>query len=200
MAGGVLVDGYYLCAALAGLASGVLPHQGLTNVTVSGFDNADRTTKLFRRSHLNTMAAAGTWIVTQDKDGNIFTRHAVTTGDYEDLNDREEMVVRNLDNISFYWLDRYAPYIGVSNAVDSMLDKIEAETLAGIQDLRQRNFTKELGGQLVDGAISQLEIAALFRDRIIVGLDYILPYPLNNIDAHQRIVQTLPEVTNDISE
>ncbi len=189
--GGVLVDGYYLCCALAGLASGIVPHQGMTNLAVSGFDNANRTTKLFRRSQLNTMAEAGTWIVTQNTDGNIFNRHAVTTGEYADLNAREEMVTRNLDNISFYWLDRFSPYIGISNAVESMLDKLEAETLAGIQDLRSRNFVQRLGGQLVDAEISQLEISALFRDRIILGLDYILPYPLNNLEVRQRVVLAL---------
>ena len=36
---GTLQPGYYLAAALAGLVSGVVPHQPLTNVEVAGFDD-----------------------------------------------------------------------------------------------------------------------------------------------------------------
>jgi len=44
---GTLQPGYYLAAAVAGLASGVVPQQPLTNVEVAGFDDFTRSYKLF---------------------------------------------------------------------------------------------------------------------------------------------------------
>jgi hypothetical protein len=57
--------GYYLAAALAGLASGgVVPQQPLTNVEVAGFDDYSRSYKYFNETQLNKLAESGVWIVT----------------------------------------------------------------------------------------------------------------------------------------
>ena len=185
---GETVDGFHLCAALAALVGGVVPHQGLTHLQILGFDNVPRTTELFNRSQLDHLAGNGTWIVTQDpKDGEVFTRHAVTTDDYTDINVREEMVRRNVDSISFYWLDKFAPYIGVSNVTPNMLDIIEAEVRSGIEFLRTSNETRLLGGQLIDAEISELRESVEFKDRSILGLDLTIPYALNNLDVHLLI-------------
>lgn len=186
--GGTTMKGYHLCAALAGLVSGVVPHQGLTNLELVGFDDVSRTTGLFNSSNLNTMAGGGVWIVTQDpQDGSIYTRHAVTTADYEDINAREEMVVRNLDSVSYVFMDKFAPYIGISNVTPSMLDIIEAETLATIQYLRNSNFTQKLGGQLIDASIVELRRSVAFKDRIVLRLSLDIPYALNNLEVYLSI-------------
>lgn len=182
---GVSMEGYHLCAALAALSGGVVPHQGLTNLEISGFTGVSRTTDLFKRSQLDHMAGNGVWIVTQDREsGEVYSRHAVTTGDYEDINEREEMVTRNLDSISYYFLDVFAPYIGVSNVTPSMLDIIESEVNAGIQFLRAANFTTRLGGQLIDAEITDLRESPVFSDRILLSLNLTLPYALNTLEVH----------------
>lgn len=186
---GYTVQGYHVCAALAGLVSGVVPHQGLTRLELAGFTNADRTTGVFNRTQLNTMAAGGVWIVTQDlEDGTIFTRHAVTTGDTEDLADREEMLVRNLDSISYYFLDLYDPYIGVSNVTPSAISILRAETRGAIKFLESANFVPRLGPQLIEGQIVELRPHATLKDRVVIVLDLTLPFPMNNIEVHLRLV------------
>ena len=183
--GGIEMDGIFLNAALAALVSGVVPHQGLTNLQITGFDSVDRTTKLFNRTQLDAMAGGGIWIVTQDlQDGEVFSRHAVTTGATEIINDREEQIVRNVDSISYYFLDTFAPYIGVSNNTPSMLDIIESETLAGIQFLRTRGFTQRLGGQLIEAEITELRQSIEFKDRILLGLTLTIPVALNVLEIH----------------
>lgn len=184
-AGGLTFEGYHLCAALAGLASGVVPQQGLTNVTISGFDDLSRTTGLFNRTQLNTMAENGVWIVTQSlQSGEVFSRHAVTTADNSLINEREEVITRNLDSISFFFLELFSPYIGVSNITDSLLSILQSEMRAGIQALRSRNFVQILGGQLIDGEISRLRAHATLKDRVVAVLNLTLPYPLNNLELH----------------
>jgi hypothetical protein len=181
--GGRMQAGYHLAAALAGLASGVVPHQGLTNVEVAGFDDFSRSYKLFNETQLNRLAEAGVWIVTEDRDGTPHSRHALTT-DNLDLNRREEMIRRNVDSISYLFLRRLRPYIGRTNATQSMVDKLTREVNQLIRFFQSNGYTEELGSQLIDGSIRILRIHPLLKDRIEIVLDLVVPAPLNNIELH----------------
>lgn len=181
--GGTTMEGYFVCAALAGLVSGVSPHQGLTNVEISGFDDYTRSYKLFSESQMTTLANAGVWITTQDGNGTAHTRHALTT-DVSSTNTQEEMIRRNVDSISYIFLNRLAPYIGRTNVTPSMLKKLRYEVEATISYLRNTGYTSELGGQLIDATITTLRVHPLLADRVEIVLDLEVPYPLNNIEVH----------------
>lgn len=180
---GTIQPGYYLSAALAGLVSGVVPHQPLTNVEVAGFDDYTRSYKYFNETQLNRLAESGVWIVTEDKDGTPFTRHGLTT-DNLDLNRREEMIRRNVDSMSYLFLRRLRPFIGRTNAQDGMVRRLRYELKAVITYLTSNGFTDELGSQLISGDIRTLQIHPLLKDRIEVVLDLVVPAPLNNIELH----------------
>ncbi len=181
--GGTLTAGFHLAAALAGLASGVAPHQGLTNLSISGFDDADRSREFFNADDLNTMANSGVWVVTQDDSGQIISRHALTS-DVTDLNSKEEMVVRNVDSMSFLYLNRLAPFIGRTNVTPSALSLISVEVSAATDFLKANGYTDTLGSQLIDGSISQLRQHELLKDRVVIVLDLEIPYPMNNVEIH----------------
>ena len=180
---GTVQPGFYLAAALAGLVSGVVPHQPLTNVEVAGFDDYTRSYKYFNETQLNRLAEAGTWIVTEDKDGTPFTRHGLTT-DNLDLNRREEMIRRNVDSMSYLFLRRLRPFIGRTNAQEGMVRRLRYEVTTAIRFLKSNGFTDELGSQLIDGTIRTLQIHPLLKDRIEIVLDLTVPAPLNNIELH----------------
>lgn len=180
---GTVQPGYYLAAALAGLVSGVVPHQPLTNVEVAGFDDFTRSYKYFNETQLNRMAEAGVWIVTEDKDGTPHTRHALTT-DNLDLNRREEMIRRNVDSMSYLFLRRLRPFIGRTNAQPGMVRRLTFEVTAIIDFLKGNGNTEELGSQLIEGTIRKLQIHPLLKDRIEIVLDLVVPAPLNNIELH----------------
>jgi len=180
---GIAQPGYYLAAALAGLVSGVVPHQPLTNVEVKGFDDYTRSYKYFNETQLNRMAEAGVWIVTEDRDGTPHTRHALTT-DNLDLNRREEMIRRNVDSMSYLFLRRLRPFIGRTNVQPGMLRRLRFEVENIIRFLSNNGFTEELGSQLISGEIRKLEVHPLLRDRIEIVLDLVVPAPLNNIELH----------------
>jgi hypothetical protein len=180
---GTVQEGYHLNAALAGLASGVLPHQGLTNVTVSGFSSTNRTNSKFNRTQLNTMAESGVWIVRQDDfTGEIVTRHALTTGDYADINRREEMITRNVDSISYRFKDFFAPFIGSSNVTPVMQATIRTGLGELISNLVNANSTIRLGGQLISAEVVSLAVSSVFRDRYVAVITLEVPYALNNIE------------------
>jgi len=183
--GGTVQEGYHLAAALAGLSSGILPHQGMTRLEVAGFSDAPRTYRKFNRPQLDSMAVAGVWIVTQNMfDGEIFTRHAVTTGDYEDVNQREEMVTRNIDSVSYRFKDHFEPYIGISNVTPSMQALLEFEVRRLVDLLKTERFTIQLGGQLIEGEIVELRPHLTLRDRYVLTLNITIPYPFNSFEVH----------------
>lgn len=182
--GGLTYEGYHLCAALSGLSSGIVSHQGMTRLAIQGFDDLTHTTEWFNRTQLNTMGGGGIWVVTQDADGKVFTRHAVTTGDYEDINQREEMITRNVDAISYYFFDAYDPYIGISNVTPSLIALLRAETKSAIMFLKSNNYVARLGSQLIDAEIAELRPHLVLRDRVVIVLNLTVPYALNNIELH----------------
>lgn len=189
--GGVAQDGYFLACALAGLASGVVPHQGLTNVAIAGFDDlAARTIDFFTSSQLDDLASGGVWIGTEDSDGTPLTRHGLTT-DTTDLNRKEEMIRRNVDSMSYLFLRRLRPFIGRANATPTMVQRLRYEVLQIIRYLKGNAYTEELGPQLIDGTIALdadgneiLRIHPLAADRIEIVLNLTVPAPLNNIELH----------------
>jgi len=182
---GETFPGYFLCAALAGLRSGVLPHQGLTNVEVNGFDDLSRTADFFSATQLDIMAASGYWIVTQDPNtGAIFTRHQLSTGDQSDLNQKEQSITSNFDHISKGFLDRMAPFIGRGNVTDTMLNILRGEILAEINVKSNTITVDRLGPQLTGAEILELQPHATLRDRIVCRIDIALPFPFNNMELH----------------
>lgn len=180
---GTIQPGYYLAAALGGLASGVVPHQPLTNVEVSGFDDYTRSYKFFNETQLNRLGEGGVWIVTEDRDGTPHTRHGLTT-DNLDLNRREEMIRRNVDSLSYLFYRRLRPYIGRTNAQPGMVNILSTVVSETILFLVSNGTTAELGGQLISGTIRVLRIHPLLRDRIEIVLDLVVPAPLNNIELN----------------
>lgn len=182
-AGGVEVPGYYLCAALAGLRGGVVPHQGLTNVQVAGFDATPRSTEFFTRTQLDQIGNAGGWVVATDRNGVVHTRWAVTS-DTSTLNAREEMIRANVDSISYTFARQLAPLVGKANVTPSALRQIETTARAVVEYLKANGFTQTLGSQLIDGTVREVRRHALLRDRVVVVVDLTVPAPLNVIELH----------------
>lgn len=183
--GGVNVAGYFLCAAIAGLIGSSSPQQGLTNVEIQGFDNADNVIHVFSRTQLDRLANYGVWIVTQDlKTGKLYTRHQLST-DTTDLNTRELSVVKNTDSISYFFRNRLKKYIGRANVSQTTIDVLKTQIDGGISYLRSAGFNSLTGGQVLENtAIASLTQHPLLKDRLVCVINVDMPYPLNNFDLH----------------
>lgn len=190
---GTVQEGYFLNCSLAALSGGVLPHQGLTHLEIVGYTDVPRTTSKFNRTQLDAMALGGVWIVTQDLTGTttslgqIFTRHALTTGGYDSINTREEMVIRNVDSISYRFQAHYRPFIGVTNVTPVIQSRIEVETGNLIRTLQSEASTPNLGGQLISGTIVDIRPHLTLLDRYVVKLSLTIPYPVNTIEVRLLI-------------
>lgn len=191
--GGTVQEGYFLNCSLAALCSGVLPHQGLTHLEIVGYTDVARTTAKFNRDQLDEMALGGAWIVTQDLSGldtalgQIYTRQALTTGGYDTINVREEMITRNIDSISYRFKDTFRPFIGITNVTPVIESRLRLETTQLIRVLQTEAATQNLGGQLIDATIADLRVSLTQKDRYVIKLSCSIPYPLNNVEVHIAI-------------
>jgi hypothetical protein len=178
---GTVMEGYFLAASLAGLSAGLLPQQPLTRVEVVGYSRVNRSSVKFNRAQLDALAVAGVYIVTQNSDGKIYTRHAVTTGEYADINQREESVTRNVDSISYVLRDSLDPFIGIYSINASIVSKIEHLVDIELKKLIADYSTSASGPQVI--AFTDLVIAqdALARDKINITVNLTVPYALNSI-------------------
>jgi hypothetical protein len=184
---GTTLSGMYLAAALAGLRSGVLPQQGLTNYVIPGFDDVPRTNELFNETQLNHMAEAGVHIVFRNEDDQIVSRHALTSAGADDVLTREEMIIANTDSRSMQYLDTVRDMIGRVNITPGTIDVLVLRLTAKMDEFKLTS-QPEIGGQLLDGEIVSVRRHRVLADRLVVDLRETVPVPLNTLEIHQQIV------------
>jgi len=182
------VDGYFGAAAIAGLKSGVAPHQPLTNVILNGFTKADRSTPYFTLSQLNTIANGGTWIIDQDRfEGAIYNRHQLTT-DYTDDNMAEISITTNLDSIAKILREDLKSFIGQYNNHPYFQELMRTRLVDRLTFLQSNAVTLKAGPQLIDYEVVQLETDPLIRTRVLATVNLTLPYPVNVIQLKLNVI------------
>ena len=182
--GGTSMSGFYAAAAAAGRRGGVVPQQGMTNLALTGFDSVIRTTKLFNATQLNIMAAAGVYIITQNPEGSVYARHALTTDQSGNLGAEEETARSNLDAISYFMLRSIRKYIGVSNVTPSLLSILRVELDSAIDQLKTNSLVARIGAQLIDGTVTDLRAHLVYKDRVIAVIELDRPFPLNRAEVY----------------
>lgn len=191
---GNTVDGMYAAAAVCGLACSVLPQQPITNVELEGFYDVPDAYSTFSRAELNTIAAGGTLIVMQDRPGSVvYIRHQISTAysKGEGVAKAELSMVRNLDSISYYFANRFAPYIGRYNVTDDLLTEIKCVIKDGLAFLQTATEGNRLIGPqvLADGTeLRNIYIVGGEKDHVAAEVALNLPAPFNNFDLHLQVI------------
>lgn len=183
---GVVKQGYFAAAGLAGLRSGVVPHQGLTNTEYSGADDLSKVVIEFSQGDLDTMAEKGVWLLTQEVVGATpYVRHQLTSFT-DSLNTSEDSITTNVDSISYALKKVLEPFVGRYNV---NLENVAVIRAAIVDELTFRatgTFTARAGNQLTSFTpkddILKIEQDATFKDRIVVAVRLNVPYPLNYLD------------------
>ncbi len=180
--GSVVKNGYFVAAALAGLRSGSVPHQGLTNIEVLGFDDLSKAVTGFTQTQLNRLAESGYWIVTQTRVGaSAYTRHQLTT-DSSGLNFVEDNITTNVDSISYGLQRVLAPYIGIYNVNPTNVLLIRSVIDAELRFRLTGTFNVRAGNQLNGYTINSLAADLVFKDRIAANITLDVPAPMNSIN------------------
>ena len=181
---GVQMTGEFAACAVAGLVSATEPQQPITNVTVRGIDDIPLVYQTYNNTELDTIAAGGTFIVTQDLPGDtVYVRHQITTA-YPDgnLNTAELSITKNVDSISYAFADLFKPYYGKYNITNELLQIFE--NLAGQLINQFGSDTSVYGPQLItdETKINYVKQNELMKDHVDISITLGVPYPCNNID------------------
>ena len=171
----VPVPGYFWCAAVAGQVSGNPPQQGHTNLPIGGgISRVKYSNDYFSQSQLNTIAAGGSYIISQSVPSAApACRHQLST-DMSSIETRELSITKILDYVSKYIRNGLTPYIGTYNITDSFLN-LMSMTLSGMKNALVRE------GVITDLVISDISQDESQRDTINVVLNVGVPYPVNYI-------------------
>jgi hypothetical protein len=187
---GIVVDGvttylpgYYLCCALGGMTSGFPVQQGFTNIGVAGVSDLQNSNFYFSKTNLNTMAAAGTFLLVQSTQGGIpYVRHELTT-DMSALEYREVLIRKNWDFLSYTYHDEMAPFIGVWNITPDTLNTAR-QTLNAKTELLKSQKLPKIGPPLINGVIQSLAQDTVNRDRVACSMAITIVYPWNYLDLY----------------
>jgi len=178
-----VVPGYFAACIVAGQASVIYPHQSMTNMAISSITAVPRSLEYFTEDDLNVMAAAGTWLIVQDIEGNVFTRHQLTTAGPENTKSGEHSLTVNLDTISYAVLEKFQAYAGKANLTDALINTIREE-LSSVLDEFTTSVSDLLGPQLIDYTIVRISAHAVYTDRLVCVVNVTLPDVMNGLDIY----------------
>lgn len=187
---GVIIDGvtkylpgYYFMCGVAGLVAGLPAQSGLTNIALAGFVDVRNSNFYFTRAQMDTMAAAGTFLMVQESQGSIpYVRHELTT-DMSVLQYRELQQVKNWDYLSYFFYDVVKPFIGKWNITPDSLDTLRQSLVAGGKMLQGRKLPK-VGPPLVDFKIKSLAQDTNNTDNVIVEIPIKMAVPMNYVSLY----------------
>lgn len=121
-----LVEGFYMCAAKAGMVGGLPPQQPLTNYPISVFTGVTDTKGRYTEVQLNQGAAGGAdWVIQPNAGSPLVSRHQVTT-DLTSIEKREQSIVKAVDFCAKFFRSGLNQYVGRYNITPAYLDTLSA--------------------------------------------------------------------------
>lgn len=177
------LPGYYLCAAMSGLVSGLPAQQSLTNIGLAGVVDLQHSNRYFTRAQLSTISAAGTCLLVQEAAGTIpYIRHSLTT-DMTVLQYRELQQVKNIDFLSYFFHDILKGFPGRYNITPDTLQILRTTIVAGAK-LLQGKVLPKIGPPLLDYQIKSLIQDPTNKDTVRVEMVTTMPTVMNYVNLY----------------
>ena len=169
------LEGFYMCAAYAGMIGGQPPQQSFTNFPITGFTKVTGTNDYFSTRQLNRIAAGGNTIIVQDPldDGPIFSRMSLTT-DVTSVETRTDNITKALDFTAKFLRKGLRIFIGRYNISQGYLDTLSHVIQGLLAFLTGANV-------LVDAEINNLIQDENDPDAVTLDITADPPYPCNYI-------------------
>jgi len=169
------LEGFYVCAAYAGMIGGQPPQQSFTNFPIIGFTKVTGTNDFFSTRQLNRIAYGGNTIIVQEPEDNgpIFARMALTT-DMTSIETRTDSITKCLDFTAKFLRKGLRVFIGRFNINQSYLDTL-SHVVQGLLQFITGIFV------LVDAEINNLVQDENNPDSLLLDITVDPPYPSNYI-------------------
>lgn len=179
--GGETLAGYYVCAAVAGLAGSLPSHQGMRHVELQGFDDVARSGRFFTATQQRDLADGGVFVVSQLPDGTVYVRFAVTTAP-DELATREEMLIRNADMLRKGCQSSWAQYVGAGNKVSDLQPLLDAALQRFVFKLKAGPYAPGLGAPVIGMNLTSIATVEGAADEVQVTVATTgTAVPLNGI-------------------
>lgn len=174
--GGVeqVIEGFYMCAARAGMIGQNPPQQSFTNFPMTGFTRPIGSNDFFTEKQLNIIAAGGNDIVVQDAQGAPLTSRMALTTDLTSIETRTDSVNRVVDFTAKFLRRGVKTYIGRFNITQGFLDSL-SHVVQGLLD-----FLKDLG-VLIGASLNNVIQDENAPDTVLIDITLDVPYPCNYI-------------------
>ena len=172
----------FIAAEVAGLRTAVLPQQGLTHTEIQSITSSPSMYLRYNDEQLDAIAAAGTFIITQDVDsGAVYIRHQLTTETDKVSLYYEDNIGVNLDNHAFATDDILAPYIGKKNVTRRTITEIRNKLTDLFTASTQTDLDVDIGPALVSFDPVYVAVDPIMKDRIITKTKLFFPLPVNQV-------------------
>lgn len=168
------VDGFYMCAAIAGMIGQQPPQQSFTNFPMTGFTKVIGSNGYFTEKQLNIIAAGGNYIVVQDTEGAPLTSRMALTTDVTSIETRTDSVTKVVDFTAKFMRAGLKNYIGRFNITQGFLDSLGHV----VQGLLQ--FLTDIG-VLIGANMNNIVQDENAPDTVLIDVTLDVPYPCNYI-------------------
>ena len=166
--------GYYYNCVEAGRVAAKTPEQPLTNSGGVGLTRIYRSNTYFTETHLNTMAAGGTYVFVQDSPSSgIYVRHQLST-DNSSIIARELSITTTRDYVAKLLRNSCKPYIGRFNITDSFIALLNTVLVGSSMFLKRNGYVKDL-------KIKSVVQDTINPDTVLVEVELLPYYPANYI-------------------
>ena len=118
-----------------------------------------------------------------DDSGNIRP-----TGNFDVINEREEMTTRNFDNISNYYTAALMRLRGRITATVEGLTAVFDSLQKASESLLLRHRDDGVSGQIISYAINSISIDPVFHDVVNCHMDLELPHMANRIELYLQVL------------
>ena len=168
------IEGFYVCAALAGKTAAKLPADPLTEVGIKGFTGLIGATDRYGEIQYRIMDGGGLWNMYQEAAGqSIKTRHQLTS-DLSSIEKREFSILTALDFTAKFLRGGLRNFIGRYNISQNLQSSIST-TLDGLG-----NFL------VVNKVLQSFKVARLVQnpdqpDSLLLDINVGVFYPCNEI-------------------
>jgi hypothetical protein len=168
------IEGYYLCAAIAGMVGQQSPQQGFTNFPIVGFSRVIGSDDVFSETQMAVGAAGGTyWVVQPTAGGALTCRHQLST-DISSVEKRELSITKVVDFTAKFMRTGLRNFIGKFNITQPFLDTLST-VIQG-----QLAFLTE-SGVIIGGDINNIVQDSTNPDTVLIDVTLDVPYPCNYI-------------------
>ncbi len=169
-----VINGYYLCAGVAGMVGRQPPQQSFTNFPMTGFTRVIGTNGFLTERQLDVAAAGGNYIIVQDEASSpLISRHALTT-DMTSIETRTDSITKVVDFCAKFLRRGLKNFIGRFNITQGFLDSL-GHVIQGLL-----GFLSE-SGVLIGSQLNNIIQDEDAPDTVLVDITLDVPFPCNYI-------------------